>query len=132
MREKIEKATGLQKLEDLQEYLEESKGNISFVSGKGRRKSEEQRGWETLDELRQRWERYEWERYEESLQIMGSGRNSYSRTDLDATFMRMKDDHMRNGQLKPGYNVQIAVNSEYIAMKMSSQTERIMARWFRS
>ena len=31
----------------------------------------------------------------------------------DATFMRMKEDHMRNGQLKPAYNVQIAVNSEY-------------------
>ena len=38
----------------------------------------------------------------------------YSKTDPDATFMRMKEDHMRNGQLKPGYNVQIAVHSEYI------------------
>ena len=45
---------------------------------------------------------------------MGDTRNSYSKTDPDATFMRMKDDHMRNGQLKPAYNVQIAVNSEYI------------------
>lgn len=26
----------------------------------------------------------------------------------------MKDDHMRNAQLKPGYNVQIGVDSEYI------------------
>jgi len=48
------------------------------------------------------------------LSIMGQGRNSYSKTDTDATFMRMKEDHMRNGQLKPGYNTQIAVNSEYI------------------
>ena len=45
---------------------------------------------------------------------MGKDRNSYSKTDPNATFMRMKDDHMRNGQLKPGYNVQIGVNSEYI------------------
>ena len=45
---------------------------------------------------------------------MGEGRNSYSKTDTNATFMRMKEDHMRNGQLKPAYNVQIAVNSEYI------------------
>lgn len=45
---------------------------------------------------------------------MGNGRNSYSKTDHDATFMRMKEDHMRNGQLKPGYNVQAAVNSEFI------------------
>lgn len=42
------------------------------------------------------------------------GRNSYSKTDIDATFMRMKDDYMRNGQLKPGYNLQIGVISEYI------------------
>ena len=33
-------------------------------------------------------------------------RNSFSKTDPDATFMRMKDDHMQNGQLKPGYNIQ--------------------------
>jgi hypothetical protein len=41
-------------------------------------------------------------------------RNSYSKTDPDATFMHMKEDHMRNSQLKPGYNVQIAVESEYV------------------
>ena len=45
---------------------------------------------------------------------MGEDRNSDSKTDPDATFMRMKEDHMRNGQLKPAYNVQIVVNSEYI------------------
>lgn len=55
-----------------------------------------------------------WERYEGMLSTMGEERNSYSKTDPDVTFMRMKEDHMRNGQLKPGYNVQIAVNSEYI------------------
>ena len=41
-------------------------------------------------------------------------RKSYSKTDLEATFMRMKDDHMGNGQLKHGYNLQIGVESEYI------------------
>ena len=41
-------------------------------------------------------------------------RNSYSKTDPDATFMRMKEDHMKNGQLKPGYNVNMATVSEYI------------------
>ena len=39
------------------------------------------------------------------------GRNSYSKTDNDATFMRMKEDHMRNGQLKPGYNPQISTTN---------------------
>lgn len=55
-----------------------------------------------------------WASYEEKKRILGEGRNSYSKTDSDATFMHMKEDHMRNGQLKPGYNVQFAVNSEYI------------------
>lgn len=41
-------------------------------------------------------------------------RNSFSKTDTDATFMRMKDDYMRNGQLKPGYNLQIATENQYI------------------
>ena len=45
---------------------------------------------------------------------MGRDRNSYSKTDLEATFMRMKDDHMKNGQLKAAYNVQIAVENYFI------------------
>ncbi|PNZ34089.1 IS5/IS1182 family transposase, partial [Mammaliicoccus vitulinus] len=40
-------------------------------------------------------------KYKKQLDILGE-RNSYSKTDHDATFMRMKDDHMMNGQLKPG------------------------------
>src|SRR3954471_12356460 len=43
------------------------------------------------------------------------GRNSYSKTDNDATFMPMKEDHMKNGQLKPAYNVQISTNNQIIA-----------------
>lgn len=39
--------------------------------------------------------------------LAGENRNSYSKTDPDATFMHMKEDHMRNGQLKPGYNIQV-------------------------
>ena len=42
------------------------------------------------------------------------GRNSYSKTDTDATFMRMKEDYMKNGQLKAGYNVQISSNNQII------------------
>gem|GEM_PF-2717179 len=42
-------------------------------------------------------------------------RNSYSKTDSDATFMKVKEDAMKNGQLKPGYNVQHGVDSEYVA-----------------
>lgn len=42
------------------------------------------------------------------------GRNSYSKTDTGATFMRMKEDYMRNGQLKPGYNVQLSTNNQFV------------------
>jgi transposase len=52
----------------------------------------------------------EYEMHEEKL----SGRNSYSKTDEDATFMRMKEDHMQNGQLKPGYNLQIGTEDQFI------------------
>jgi transposase len=54
------------------------------------------------------------DKYERQEKILGTDRNSYSKTDQDATFMRMKEDHMRNGQLKPGYNVQISTNQQYI------------------
>ncbi len=43
-----------------------------------------------------------------------NGRNSYSKTDTDATFMRMKDDHMMNGQLKAGYNIQIGTENQFV------------------
>ena len=48
------------------------------------------------------------EKYKEHLEIIGEHRNSYSKTDHEATFMRMKEDHMKNGQLKAAYNVQLA------------------------
>lgn len=51
--------------------------------------------------------------YEQHLEILGN-RNSYSKTDSDATFMRMKEDHMMNGQLKPAYNIQISTENQII------------------
>lgn len=52
-------------------------------------------------------------KYNEQEQIL-NGRNSYSKTDTDATFMRMKEDHMQNGQLKPGYNVQVSSENQFV------------------
>jgi len=52
------------------------------------------------------------QKYQQAMEIFGE-RNSYSKTDHEATFMRMKDDHMRNGQLKAGYNVQLATEGQY-------------------
>ena len=51
--------------------------------------------------------------YDEKLRIMGD-RNSYSKTDHSATFMRMKEDAMNNGQTKPGYNLQIGTENQFI------------------
>ncbi|WP_018710097.1 IS1182 family transposase [Phocaeicola barnesiae] len=51
--------------------------------------------------------------YDRHMKIL-DGRNSYSKTDPDATFMRMKEDHMRNGQTKPGYNLQIGTENQFL------------------
>ncbi len=60
------------------------------------------------------------EKYQEQEAILGQ-RNSYSKTDPDATFMRTKDDHMQNGQLKPCYNIQASTNNQFIANYTLSQ-----------
>ncbi|WP_430536397.1 transposase [Listeria rocourtiae] len=52
------------------------------------------------------------QKYQMHFQQFGN-RNSFSKTDRDATFLRMKEDHMRNGQLKAGYNVQIATENKF-------------------
>ena len=82
---------------------------IVFVNGKGKRKPKLQQLYEELEHCGQRLMHYK-----ECFEIMGKDRNSYSKTDLEATFMRMKEDHMLNGQLKPAYNVQIAVENYFI------------------
>lgn len=82
--------------------------NLTFVSGKGKHKTQLQRDIEHLASLYERKEGYK-----EHQTTLGK-RKSYSKTDNDATFMRLKEDYMKNGQLKPAYNVQIGVESEYI------------------
>lgn len=92
-----------------------SQMKIEFVYGSGRRKTQEQRDYEYYKDVKEKFEIYE-----EHLNKMES-RNSYSKTDHDATFMRMKDDHMRNGQLKPAYNIQMASSGAFIVGVMGSQ-----------
>ena len=93
----------------------QAESGTAFVSGKGSRKTPLQRGIEKVTEYLKRQKGYE-----RDIRIL-NGRNSYAKTDHDATFMRMKEDHMRNGQLKPGYNVLIGVDSEYVVEAMVSQ-----------
>jgi transposase len=86
-----------------------------FVQGKGNRKSAWQKGIECVEGylVRQR-------KYDDYNRSFGNS-NSFSKTDRDATFMRMKEDHMKNGQLKPGYNITLGVDAEYIVGAMISQ-----------
>lgn len=81
---------------------------IAFVYGRGQRKTQLQRDSEELDALMERKAKYA--EYNATFR----GRASFSKTDPDATFMRMKEDHMKNGQLKPGYNLQLGIEGEYI------------------
>ena len=81
---------------------------VKFVHGCGKRKTALQKSIEKLEEYLSKFKEYNQKVY-----TCGE-RNSYSKTDTDATFMRMKEDAMKNGQLKPAYNVQHGVDSEYI------------------
>lgn len=100
----------LRHVKKLRKKLYALKGSegIEFVHGSGKKKSLLQKSIETLEGYLAKLKEYT-----EKLHICGE-RNSYSKTDHDATFMRMKEDGMKNGQLKAGYNVQHAVDSEYI------------------
>ena len=89
-------------------YAIKEEENISFVYGIGHRKSQLQRSIETLEGYIGRLKEYT-----KHLHICGN-RNSYSKTDPDATFMRLKEDAMLNGQLKPAYNLQHGVDAQYI------------------
>ena len=89
-------------------YEKAKEAGIEFLHGKGQRKSPLQKAIETVDEWLEKLKKYTG-----YLHICGE-RNSFSKTDHDATFMHMKEDHMRNGQLKPGYNVNVATSEEFI------------------
>lgn len=89
-------------------YALKQSENVVFVHGIGKRKTPLQKSVETLEDYLSRFKKYN-----HQIHICG-GRNSYSKTDPDATFMRMKEDAMGNGQLKPAYNLQHGVDSEYI------------------
>ena len=89
-------------------YAFKNAGNITFVHGIGKRKTPLQKSIEALEEALSKLKEYT-----QKIHICGE-RNSYSKTDNDATFMRMKEDAMGNGQLKPAFNLQHGVDSEYI------------------
>ena len=82
------------------------------VKGKDERKTQRRKLKKVLrkvkDDYSVRAEKYE--NYQETIE----GPNSFSKTDTDATFMRMKEDYMKNGQLKDAYNLQIATENQFV------------------
>lgn len=94
------------RLESLEKEVEETK-KISPNPAKHQRrtlKSQKRKLFEKRNKLLE---------HQNQMSIYGT-RNSYSKTDHDATFMRVKEDHMRNGQLKPAYNLQIATCNQFV------------------
>ena len=100
----------VQKVDDvISEYdkkIEVSSDTAERKSLRSERKFQKQARKQLIDQIVRK------QKYQRDFEIFGE-RNSYSKTDLDATFMRMKDDYMKNGQLKAGYNVQIATEGQY-------------------
>lgn len=94
-----------QRIEYLNEKVEETK-KISPNPAKQERRTAKK----YLKQTRERKQKNS--KYAEQFAIVGE-RNSYSKTDNDATFMRMKEDPMKNGQTKPGYNLQVAANNQF-------------------
>ncbi len=96
-----------EELTELNQAIEET-----LVKVKDGRKTKRRKLKKVLRKVREdfsvRAEKYE--RYQDTF----AGRNSFSKTDTDATFMWMKEDHMKNGQLKPGYNLQIATENQFV------------------
>lgn len=83
----------------------------NIIRGRGHHKSAEQRLYDKLSDYIKVLKKYA-----EHIKICGEERNSYSKTDHDATFMRMKKDYMGNDQLLPGFNIQLGLCDEYIAV----------------
>lgn len=83
----------------------------TFVYGKGQRKTQNQRFYEHLEEYLSKLKEYAYK-----VETCGEKRNSFSKTDKDATFMRIKTDYMGNDQLLPAYNLQFGICDEYIAV----------------
>ena len=96
----------------IEQYIKLMRINPEAIKrGKGHRKTAEQRRYDKLCEYTEKLKQYA-----NHIHICGEDRNSYSKTDNDATFMRMKKDYMGNDQLLPGYNIQLGICDEYIAV----------------
>ena len=95
----------------LSEIVDELKDALADEPEPGDKKQKEARAKKRKQIKKLESHRDKLAEYEKHLEILGE-RNSYSKTDHDATFMRMKEDAMNNGQTKPGYNLQIGTENQ--------------------
>lgn len=107
------KEYAIEYLEDiLRKYVELTGINPeTVIRGRGHHKPTELKYYDKLSEYIEKLKKYA-----SHINICGENRNSYSKTDSGATFMRMKKDYMGNDQLLPGYNIQMGICDEYIAV----------------
>src|SRR5699024_11216925 len=102
LRYSLLKEPGIDYLLDISDKIEKymKDENIAFVHGKGKRKSDIQKLYDELKEHAMKM--FE---YTIHMDILGE-RNSFSKTDPDATFMHMKYDYYNHTNVfKPGYNI---------------------------
>ena len=116
-KEKVQTSQGLAELAqeteaEIEKLTEEIEQEPKAIPGGSPRKARRRGLKKLLHKLRKDYVP-RMKKYEEAKEIF-AGRNSYSKTDHDATFMHMKEDHMKNGQLKPGYNIQAATTDQYV------------------
>lgn len=115
----IKETYSIEELEEKKNYLLSiiDKESIKFVTGRGHRKDKIQRFYEKLHRIVEMLKDYA-----TKIDKCGEQRNSYSKTDVDATFMRMKTDYMGNTALLPAYNWQLVSAGEIILYAITSQS----------
>jgi transposase len=120
------------RVKELNEKIKEKEKEVEKANGKekgaeGAEKEKKREKEKIIKEVKKKVKEIEekalpkLERCEEDLKVLGD-RNSYSKTDKDATFMRMKEDHLGNGELKPSYNAQISTENQFITHYSIHQT----------
>ena len=114
----VKDSYSIEELELNRDYLLSiiDKQSIVFVNGKGRRKHIIQRYYDKLSKIIGMLKDYA-----TKIDKCGNHRNSFSKTDMDATFMRMKTDYMGNTALLPAYNCQLVSDGEIILFGLTSQ-----------
>lgn len=124
----IKQSYSIEELEINKNYLQSiiEKQSIKFVEGKGNRKTIIQKYFIRLSNIIDKLKEYA-----NKIGRCGENRNSYSKTDVDATFMRMKTDYMGNTALLPAYNWQLVSAGEIILYGLTSQLQQIINVLFR-